>query len=122
MTSFLGFDHISIIVADTERALVFYHQILGMEIATNRPNLPFLGAWVMVTEQQLIHLLEVTNPDPLQRPKHGGRDRHIAIRVSHFEEIRIRLNDHNILYTMSKSGRKALFCRDFDGNTLEFIG
>lgn len=121
MTSFLGFNHVSMIVADTKRALVFYHDILGMQIAHNRPHLPFSGAWVIVTEQQQIHLLEVPNPDPLQRPKHGGRDRHIAIRVSDVEAIRMRLNTHKIAYTMSQSGRKALFCRDFDGNTLEFI-
>jgi glyoxylase I family protein len=121
MTSFLGFDHVSMIVADTKRALVFYQQILGMKIVPNRPNLPFSGAWVIVTKHQQIHLLEVPNPDPLQRPEHGGCDRHIAIRVSHFEKIRMRLNDNNIAYTMSKSGRKALFCRDFDGNTLEFF-
>jgi glyoxylase I family protein len=119
--SFLGVDHISVVVADTAQALVFYHTILGMKIATNRPSLPFAGAWVIITHQQQIHLLEVPNPDPLQRPEHGGRDRHMALRVSDLETIRMRLEENKIVYSLSKSGRKALFCRDFDGNTLEFI-
>jgi glyoxylase I family protein len=119
--SFLGVDHVSVIVADTARALVFYHDILGMKIAINRPNLPFAGAWVMITNQQQLHLLEVSNPDPLQRPEHGGRDRHIALRVSDLANIRMRLKENKIAYSVSKSGRKALFCRDYDGNTLEFI-
>ena len=119
--SFLGFDHVSMVVADTERALVFYHDILGLQIATNRPDLAFASAWLIITDQQQIHLLEVPNPDPLQRPAHGGRDRHAALRVSDLENLRLRLKANEITCTMSQSGRKALFCRDFDGNTLEFI-
>ncbi len=118
---FLGFDHVSMIVSDTEHALVFYRDILELKVAENRPALAFAGAWLVITEQQQIHLLEVPNPDPLQRPEHGGRDRHAAFRVIDLEMIRIRLEKNDIAYTMSTSGRKALFCRDFDGNTLEFI-
>ncbi len=121
MMNFLGFDHVSMIVADTERALVFYRDILGLQVATNRPDLEFKGAWLIITNQQQIHLLEVPNPDSLQRPEHGGRDRHAALRVSDLENLRLRLEANGIAYTISKSGRKALFCRDFDGNTLEFI-
>ena len=119
--SFLGFHHISMIVADTERALVFYRDILGLQVATNRPDLEFKGAWLIITNQQQIHLLEVPNPDSLQRPEHGGRDRHAALRVSDLENLRLRLEANGIAYTISKSGRKALFCRDFDANTLEFM-
>lgn len=97
----------------------------------------------------MIHLMELPNPDPLTgRPEHGGRDRHacIAIRdVSNLKEIldnagiytlliyKLRfcfcLNDRfffsfqlfvGIEYTMSKSGRPALFTRDPDANALEF--
>ncbi len=119
--TFLGFDHVSMVVADTERALVFYRDILELKVAENRPDLAFAGAWLVVTEQQQIHLLEVPNPDPLQRPEHGGCDRHVAFKIIGLETIRMRLEKYDIAYTMSKSGRKALFCRDFDGNTLELI-
>ncbi len=119
--AFLGFDHVSMIVADTERALGFYRDILELKVADNRPDLPFSGAWLMVSEQQQIHLLEVTNPDPVCRPAHGGRDRHLALRVNNIKNIQMRLEQYNIAYTVSQSGRKALFCRDFDGNTLEFL-
>jgi len=33
-----------------------------------------------------------------------------------------RLDAAGISYTPSRSGRAALFCRDPDGNALEFIG
>ena len=118
---FLRFDHVSMVVASTARALLFYRDVMGLEVATDRPILAFEGAWLIVGEGQQIHLLEVPNPDSLDRPEHGGRDRHVAFRVSNLNTIRARLEEANIMYTMSKSGRKALFCRDFDGNTLELI-
>lgn len=118
---FLGFDHVSMVVADTEKALVFYRDIMGLEVDANRPDLSFSGAFLIIAEGQQLHLLEVDNPDSLERPVHGGRDRHVAFRVSDLDAMRHRLECHDQVYTMSKSGRKALFCRDFDGNTLELI-
>ena len=118
---FLRFDHVSMVVANTERALLFYRDVMGLEVAADRPELAFKGAWLIVAEGQQIHLLEVPNPDFFDRPEHGGRDRHVAFRVNELNAIRRRLEEVGITYTMSKSGRKALFCRDFDGNTLELI-
>jgi glyoxylase I family protein len=31
------------------------------------------------------------------------------------------LDKAKLTYTLSSSGRRALFCRDYDGNTLELI-
>ncbi|MCW9024385.1 MAG: VOC family protein [Gammaproteobacteria bacterium] len=113
--------HVSVIVADTDIALDFYHRLLGLEVDKERPDLGYPGAWVNVGEQQ-IHLLEVPNPDPTtERPAHGGRDRHTAYDVMDLDELVQRLEADDIPYTLSRSGRKALFCRDPDGNTLEFI-
>jgi glyoxylase I family protein len=62
------------------------------------------------------------NPEAgLQRPQHGGRDRHVALAVSDLAELIERLNRAGIAYTLSSSGRRALFCRDPDGNALELI-
>ncbi len=70
--------HASLIVSDTGRALDFYRGVLGLEVVEERPDLGYPGAWLKVGEYQ-IHLLELPNPDPVQgRPKHGGRDRHLA--------------------------------------------
>ena len=72
--------------------------------------------------EQQIHLLELPNPDPVEgRPEHGGRDRHIAFHMDDIEELKQRLDKAGIAYTLSKSGRPALFCRDPDANALEFI-
>lgn len=117
----LGVHHISLIVADTARALVFYHELLGLPIEPSRPDLGFPGAWLRLGQVQ-IHLLELPNPDPVNgRPEHGGRDRHLALGVTKLEGLAKRLQLAGIGFTRSKSGRKALFCRDPDGNALEFI-
>jgi len=113
--------HASLLVADTGRALGFYCGVLGLELDPSRPSLPFAGAWLRVGTRQ-IHLLELPNPDPVTgRPEHGGRDRHVALLVADIDELCRRLEAADLLYTRSRSGRQALFCRDPDGNAVECI-
>ncbi|MEN8179783.1 MAG: VOC family protein [Pseudomonadota bacterium] len=113
--------HVSLIVANTEKSLEFYRDLLGLEVSTNRPDLGYPGAWLQLGEAQ-IHLLELPNPDPLeQRPEHGGRDRHLALQVDNFNKLKERLQASGIAYTTSRSGRQALFCRDPDQNAVEII-
>ncbi len=114
-------DHCSLIVADTDKALEFYAGILGLQGDTLRPDLGYPGAWLQVGNRQ-IHLLEVPNPDSTEnRPAHGGRDRHVALQVSDLNVLMQRLDAAAIKYSKSKSGRAALFCRDFDGNVIELV-
>jgi len=121
MSDFLAIQHVSVMVADTERALVFYRDVLGLPVDPQRPDLGYPGAWLTVGAQQ-IHLLELPNPDPVTgRPVHGGRDRHCALILRDLNALRQRLDAAGIPYTLSKSGRRALFCRDPDSNALEFI-
>ena len=80
------------------------------------------GVWYDVATNQQIHLLLLPDPESgLQRPVHGGRDRHVALAVSDLAKLIERLDRAAIVYTLSQSGRRALFCRDPDGNALEFI-
>jgi glyoxylase I family protein len=114
--------HVSFIVADTEAALGFYLDVLGLELDPQRPDLGYPGAWLNLNETQQIHLLELPNPDPVTgRPEHGGRDRHTAFYIKDLSDIQHALAEAGVAFTLSKSGRKALFCRDPDGNALEFI-
>ncbi len=121
MIEYRGIAHASVIVADTARALAFYRDVLGMRVLPERPNLGYPGAWLAVGDQQ-IHLLELPNPDPVtSRPAHGGRDRHTAIYLCDLAALRAALDRSAVAYSVSRSGRAALFCRDPDGNALEFI-
>lgn len=118
--NFTALHHASLIVTDTAVSLAFYHGVLELK-QIDRPDLGFPGAWLQVGTQQL-HLLELENPDPITgRPEHGGRDRHVALTVSSLAPVKEALDNKGVRYTLSKSGRKALFCRDPDGNAVEII-
>ena len=121
MSSVIGLHHVSLLVADTQGSLAFYQGILGLDVDPGRPDLGFPGAWLRLGDRQL-HLLELPSPDVAAgRPAHGGRDRHTAVAVSDLAGFAARLEQAGIPYTMSKSGRRALFCRDPDGNAWELI-
>jgi glyoxylase I family protein len=121
MSRIYAIHHVSLIVADTDRALGFYRDLLGLEVDPQRPDLGYAGAWLRIGNQQ-IHLLELPNPDPVdERPAHGGRDRHLALTVADLDAVAALLGAEGIGYSVSRSGRRALFTRDPDANALELI-
>ncbi len=114
-------DHCSLIVANTTKALEFYTGILALELDETRPDLAYPGAWLQVGNGQ-IHLLEVPNPYSVDnRPEHGGRDHHVALQVYDLDTLIQRIEAAGLAYSRSKSGRRALFCRDYDGNAIELV-
>ena len=82
----------------------------------------FDGVWYDVAPNQQLHLMVLPDPESgLSRPAHGGRDRHVALGVTDMVQLMEQLEAAGIAYTLSHSGRRALFCRDPDQNALEFI-
>lgn len=114
--------HASFLISDLEQSLVFYCDVLQMKQNMTRPEFPFEGAWIDIGNSgQQIHLMNLPNPDSQEgRPDHGGRDKHIALVVEDIAALEQRLVAANVNFTRSKSGRAAFFCRDPDGNALEF--
>ena len=113
--------HASLLVADLERTRAFYEGVLGLQPSPKRLALGFPGVWYDLGEAQ-IHILCLPNPDPVaERPEHGGRDRHTALAVEGWEALKTALDAAGVAYSLSRSGRRALFCRDPDGNTLELV-
>ncbi|XP_021763575.1 uncharacterized protein LOC110728220 [Chenopodium quinoa] len=118
----VGMHHVGILCENLERSLDFYQNILGLEINEARPHdkLPYRGAWLWVGSE-MIHLMELPNPDPSTgRPEHGGRDRHTCIAIRDVSKLKDILDRAGIPYTLSRSGRPAIFTRDPDTNALEF--
>jgi len=121
MGAMMRIAHIGLIVADLDRAALFYERILGLK-RIERPNLAFDGIWYGLEDGQQIHLMLLDNPySDCEKPAHGGRDHHVAVQIDDYNMIRQCLDDANVAYTISKSGRSALFCRDPDGNTIELM-
>jgi glyoxylase I family protein len=121
MADIVSLLHASILVADLARARAFYESVLGLVPSADRPDMSFPGVWYDVGQGQ-IHLINLPNPDPMEgRPAHGGRDRHTALGVAGWEAFRAKLDEAGVPYTLSRSGRRALFVRDPDGNALELV-
>ncbi len=117
-----GIHHATFLTSDLALARVFYEEVLGLQADDRRPVMSFDGVWYDVALGQQIHLMAL--PDAaaaVQRPAHGGRDRHVALTVTDMAQLIARLERAAISYTLSQSGRRALFCRDPDQNALEFI-
>jgi glyoxylase I family protein len=119
--------HAGLLVSDLPRQKSgsrIYESVLGLtrdarpsDGAALRP-----GEWYALGGGQQLHLMQLPNPDAgAVRPEHGGRDRHIALAVSDMAALKSRLDAAGVTYTASKSGARALFCRDPDANTLEFV-
>jgi glyoxylase I family protein len=121
MAEIVSLLHASLLVADLARSRAFYEDALGLVPSASRPDMSFDGVWYDVGGSQ-IHLIRLPNPDPVTgRPEHGGRDRHTALGVAGWEAMRARLDGMGLAYTLSRSGRRALFVRDPDGNALELV-
>lgn len=117
-----GIHHATFLSGDLARSRAFYEGVLGLRPDPARPPMGFDGVWYEVAANQQIHLMALPDPEAgLQRPVHGGRDRHVALAVSDLAGLMSRLDAAGVAYTVSQSGRRALFCRDPDGNALEFL-
>jgi glyoxylase I family protein len=115
MIKVLALNHVSLLVSDTARALGFYNGLLGLPVDASRPDLGFPGAFLDAGNAQ-IHLLELVPP-----AAQDGRDRHVALDVVDLDAVVAALDGAGIAYTLSRSGRRALFCRDPDGNAVELV-
>lgn len=115
-----GLIHASLLVSDLPRALRFYQEILQLA-PTARPELGYAGAWFTLPSGQQLHLIArsaTASPDAEGR---AGEDRHLAFAITDLEALELRLTQAGIATCRSRSGRAAVFCRDFDGNALEFV-
>ncbi len=118
----LSLHHVSFLCSDLKASRAFYEGVLGLKVNSSRPALSFDGIWYDLAGNQQIHLMVLPNVEEgLKRPPHGGRDRHVALKVSDMQRLIARLDEAGISYSLSQSGRGALFCRDPDQNALEFI-
>ncbi len=117
-----GILHASFLISDLSISQAFYCGLLGLEIDVSRPDLGFPGLWLDLGSAQQIHLMALPDPDRgRMHPEHCGRDRHVAFSVESLSELARKLEAAGIPHTLSRSGRRALFCRDPDGNALEFV-
>ncbi len=117
---YTGLHHASLLISDLDASRTFYEDVLGMQVDGSRPEMAFAGLWLNLGKQQ-IHLILLDAISEGTGHAHPGRDAHTALSVNSIEPVKKALDQAGVTYTMSRSGRRALFCRDPDGNGLEFI-
>ncbi len=113
--------HVAVVVSDLECSARFYEQVIGLEQGL-RPDLGFPGLFYRLGEEQQLHLMQIDDPcNGHPRPEHGGRDHHFSLSIDSLDRLISRLDEADVPYTKSRSGRAAIFFRDPDGNAIEII-
>lgn len=124
-------DHVVIRVAEPQRALEFYRDVLGCEVDRRRDD---LGMVHLRAGAAMIDLVDVAGKIGRRlgaAPGEQGRNMdHFSLRLEHFDEaaIRAHLEAHGVepgevktLYGAEGDGR-AMYIQDPDGNTVELKG
>lgn len=126
-----GLDHVVLRVADVERAIAFYRDVLGFPVERRVEE---LGLVQLRAGQGLIDLVGVDSP--LGRAGGGAVDPeahnvdHFAIALDTFDEEAIRAHLARAGVEASDTGRRygaqgfgpSVYLRDPDGNTVELKG
>ena len=113
--------HASLLVGNLYASRRFYEGVLGLLPSAQRPDLAVDGVWYELGNAQL-HLIHDAHAIPRGSSElHAGRDKHIALGVANIAAVKLALEAAAIPFTISRSGRRALFCRAPDGNGLEFV-
>ena len=108
----LGVHHVSINVNDTEDAVAFYTDVLGLRRRDDRPDFGFGGAWLDLGEQQL-HLIEVPVPEDLGQ--------HFAVRVDDLDAAvdHLRARGVTVSDPSPVGASRQAFLSDPSGNRIE---
>lgn len=120
----LGFEHVGIQIADLDKSISFYQEVVGLELldqflhTDGKMKLAFLG----VKDQIIVELIEGYNPDLPDE----GKVHHIAFKVDNIEAERKRLQSANVEWiyediTVLPNGAKYIFFRGPDKEWIEFF-
>lgn len=120
----LGFEHVGIQIANIERSISFYQEVVGLDLldqfihTDGKMKLAFLG----VNDQIIVELIEGYNPDLPDE----GKVHHIAFKVDNIEAEKKRLQDANVEWifediTVLPNGAKYIFFRGPDQEWIEFF-
>lgn len=120
----LGFEHVGIQIANIDRSITFYQEVVGLELldqfihTDGKMKLAFLG----VDNQIIVELIEGYNPSLPDE----GKVHHIAFKVDNIEAERKRLQDAKVEWifediTVLPNGAKYIFFRGPDKEWIEFF-
>ena len=115
----LELDHVALYVADTEKSIHFYGEILEWK-SLPRPAFDFPGAWFRLGSVQELHLIGrvIANVPPV------NTNDHFALRVDDIAAWEQHLRSVGTEYRPKKQrpdGAWQIFLRDPDGHIIELF-
>jgi catechol-2,3-dioxygenase len=135
--------HLGLVVSNMEKALEFYHDLLGLHIQGKTEEKGNYISKLLATENvdlktiklsaddnsTRIELIQFTNPknhqtNEIQLFEPGFT--HISFTVKNLDELSTRLKNSQIEFnclpmTTPNGTLKIVFCKDFEGNYIELI-
>lgn len=127
----IGIDHVVLRVADLERSIIFYRDVLGLEIDRRRDE---LGLIHMRAGHSFVDLVSVDGRLGQRGGRAAGRDRrnmdHLCLVVANFDKaaiiaelktLQVTIGDAGVRYGANGSGM-SIYLEDPDGNELELRG
>ncbi len=131
MTAPLGIDHAGLLVADVERALAFYRDVLGLEEVPRPATLNNPGAWLRAGGHEL-HLIgetEAGRAGAMNRPYTAaevsiGYGNHIALLVASLDDTLERVRAHGVEPSAPLArgdGVRRAFVTDPDDHVVELM-
>jgi lactoylglutathione lyase len=120
----LGFEHVGIQVANIERSIAFYQEVVGLTLidqflhTDGDKKLAFLG----INKEIIVEFIEGYNADlPVE-----GKVHHVAFKVENIESEQKRLDEAGVEWiskeiTVLPNGAKYIFFRGPDQEWIEFF-
>jgi catechol 2,3-dioxygenase-like lactoylglutathione lyase family enzyme len=113
-----GLDHINIRTADLAGTKAFFMDVLGLTEGW-RPAFGFPGAWLYAGEKDVVHLVQVAEP---QRASDGSALDHFAFDISDYEDALRRVKATGLkFYELAGPGTsvKQIFVTEANGVSVE---
>jgi catechol 2,3-dioxygenase-like lactoylglutathione lyase family enzyme len=129
-------NHFLLVAKDLEKTRKFYQDVLGMQIASERPDFGFPGYWLKIGDEICVHLAsqapnEIRDRFLLKKHPRGtsgsGSVDHIAFLAEDPHEVRTRIRKNKVeMHFRSFPDAKLfqIFLKDPDDVTIElnFLG
>lgn len=118
MATIKGLDHWAILTSDERKCIIFYRDILGLEVGP-RPKLTFQGVWFYSGDQPIVHVIS----DREFKPGETGAFDHIAFAMEGSpRDMEEKLRHHAIEFRsrlIERTGVYQIACNDPDGCGVE---
>ncbi len=85
-------DHFNIRTRHLDETVRFYEKALGLENGP-RPDFPFPGAWMYSEGRAVLHLVDISGTDEMQKPD-SGVVHHVAFVSRGFDTMKKHLSEH----------------------------